>query len=110
MEGHAAAELLFGLVQILRRWLDAHDESRRTTFQDGRAERARAAADVEPALSRRNVEPPFYLLTRSSMFEEDFNPWTQRDRLPKMTNERCQMRNDKCFCLPAYLIFSSPPM
>ena len=37
------------------------------------------------ALSRRNVEPPFYLITRSSRFTEDFNPWTQRDRLPRLS-------------------------
>lgn len=37
------------------------------------------------AVSRRNVEPPFYLITRSSRFEEEFNPWTQRDLLPKMS-------------------------
>src|SRR5215471_21701004 len=36
------------------------------------------------ALSRRNVEPPFYLITRSSRFTEHFNPWTQREQLPKM--------------------------
>src|SRR6185295_2837471 len=36
------------------------------------------------ALSRRNVEAPFYLITRSSRFTENFNPWTQRDRLPKL--------------------------
>src|SRR3954470_41631 len=37
------------------------------------------------ALSRRHVEPPFYLITRSSRFTEEFNPWTQRDRLPKLS-------------------------
>jgi sigma-B regulation protein RsbU (phosphoserine phosphatase) len=37
------------------------------------------------ALSRRNVEPPFYLITRSSRFTEHFNPWTQRERLPRLT-------------------------
>jgi sigma-B regulation protein RsbU (phosphoserine phosphatase) len=37
------------------------------------------------SLSRRNVEPPFYLVTRSSRFTEDLNPWTQRDRLPRLT-------------------------
>jgi sigma-B regulation protein RsbU (phosphoserine phosphatase) len=37
------------------------------------------------ALSRRNVEPPFYLITRSSRFAEHHNPWTQRERLPKLT-------------------------
>jgi len=37
------------------------------------------------ALSRRNVDPPFYLITRSSRFTEHLNPWTQRDRLPRMS-------------------------
>src|SRR5262245_10546550 len=37
------------------------------------------------AISRRNVEPPFYLITRSSRFAEHHNPWTQRDRLPKLS-------------------------
>lgn len=37
------------------------------------------------ALSRRNVDPPGYLITRSSMFTEHLNPWTQRERLPRMT-------------------------
>lgn len=37
------------------------------------------------ALSRRNVEPPGYLITRSSRFSEHFNPWTERDRLPRLS-------------------------
>src|SRR6478672_2746360 len=37
------------------------------------------------SLSRRNVDPPFYLITRSSRFTEHPNPWTQRDRLPRLT-------------------------
>ena len=37
------------------------------------------------ALSRRDVEPPGYLVTRSSRFAQDLNPWTQRDRLPKLS-------------------------
>ena len=35
--------------------------------------------------SRRDVEPPGYLITRSSRFEEDINPWLQRERLPRMS-------------------------
>lgn len=37
------------------------------------------------AVSRRNVEPPFYLITRSSRFVEHFNPWTHRERLPRFS-------------------------
>jgi sigma-B regulation protein RsbU (phosphoserine phosphatase) len=36
------------------------------------------------ALSRRGVDPPDYLVTRSSRFTEHFNPWTQRERLPRL--------------------------
>ena len=34
------------------------------------------------ALSRRDVERPKYLITRSSRMKQSLNPWTQRDRLP----------------------------
>src|SRR5258708_1291717 len=37
------------------------------------------------ALSRRNVSPPYYLITRASRFTEHPNPWTQRDRLPRLS-------------------------
>lgn len=36
-------------------------------------------------VSRYSVEPPFYLITRSSRFSENLNPWTQRDRLPRLS-------------------------
>ena len=37
------------------------------------------------AVSRRGVEAPYYLITRSSRFTDDIDPWTQRDRLPKLS-------------------------
>lgn len=37
------------------------------------------------ALSRRHVEPPEYLITRSSRFTEHLNPWENRDRLPRLS-------------------------
>lgn len=37
------------------------------------------------ALSRRNVEPPEYIITRSSRFTEHLNPWENRDRLPRLS-------------------------
>jgi sigma-B regulation protein RsbU (phosphoserine phosphatase) len=36
-------------------------------------------------LSRRNVPAPEYLITRSSRFTEHPNPWTQRERLPRLS-------------------------
>ncbi|MBX3378925.1 MAG: PP2C family protein-serine/threonine phosphatase [Phycisphaeraceae bacterium] len=37
------------------------------------------------SLSRRGVEPPKYVVTRSSRFVEHFNPWTQREKLPVLS-------------------------
>jgi hypothetical protein len=37
------------------------------------------------AVSRRNVQPPFYVITRSSRFTENHNPWTQREKLPRLS-------------------------
>jgi sigma-B regulation protein RsbU (phosphoserine phosphatase) len=35
--------------------------------------------------SRRDIQAPAYLVTRSTRFVEEFNPWTQRDRLPRLS-------------------------
>src|SRR5262245_11363714 len=37
------------------------------------------------SLSRRNVGPGEYIITRSSKFTEDINPFTHRDRLPRLS-------------------------
>jgi sigma-B regulation protein RsbU (phosphoserine phosphatase) len=37
------------------------------------------------AVSRRNEDVPFYLVTRSSRFTEHPNPWTERHRLPRLS-------------------------
>lgn len=34
------------------------------------------------ALSRRDLDAPYYRITRSSVWQEEINPWTQKDRLP----------------------------
>lgn len=47
-------------------------------------------ADLVPvrdflSVSRRGIEAPHYLVTRSSRFTEDINPWTDREKLPRMS-------------------------
>ncbi len=37
------------------------------------------------AVSRRGIDPPDFLITRSSRFPEHFNPWKERHRLPRMS-------------------------
>ena len=34
------------------------------------------------ALSRRDLDPPAYRITRSSRWKEEINPWKESDRLP----------------------------
>lgn len=34
------------------------------------------------SLSRRDLSAPWYRITRSTLWKEDINPWTQKDRLP----------------------------
>ncbi len=36
------------------------------------------------AVSRRGIQPPDYLITRSSRFPEQYNPWKERHRLPRV--------------------------
>lgn len=37
------------------------------------------------AVSRRHEAAPYYVITRSSRFTEEYNPWTQRHLLPKLS-------------------------
>jgi sigma-B regulation protein RsbU (phosphoserine phosphatase) len=37
------------------------------------------------AVSRRGVEPPYFLVTRSSRVKGGVNPWKQREQLPKLS-------------------------
>ena len=37
------------------------------------------------SLSRREETPPNYVITRSSRFTEHFNPWTEREKLPRLS-------------------------
>jgi sigma-B regulation protein RsbU (phosphoserine phosphatase) len=39
-------------------------------------------SDRRLSLSRRNLQPPRYCITRSSLWPDEVNPWKDRDRLP----------------------------
>src|SRR5437879_1554502 len=38
--------------------------------------------DGSVSLSRRDLSAPFFRITRSSRWQEELNPWKQRDQLP----------------------------
>src|ERR1700722_6469257 len=48
----------------------------------GRRIRTVLPADGSLSLSRRDLEAPFFRITRSSRWQEEINPWKQKDRLP----------------------------
>src|SRR5438552_2810081 len=63
------------------------DMSRQTDPQEmvrayGRRVRLLYPADRFLALSRRDLDPPKYRITRSSMWKEEINPWKEKHRLP----------------------------
>ncbi len=41
--------------------------------------------DRTVSLSRRDLEPPRYRITRSSLWKEEINPWRDKDRLPVLS-------------------------
>jgi len=42
--------------------------------------------DRTVALSRRDLQPPFYRITRSDLWKQHVNPWTQKDLLPILSS------------------------
>lgn len=48
----------------------------------GRRIRRVLPADLSMSLSRRDLAPPKYRITRCSLWEEPINPWKEKDRLP----------------------------
>src|SRR3954469_25468915 len=40
------------------------------------------SSDGFVALSRRDLRPPLYRITRASRWQREINPWTERDLLP----------------------------
>ncbi len=74
-------EQLAQIVEAMR------EMSRQTDPQEmGRAYRARMRdllpVDGSLSLSRRDLKAPRYRLTRSSRWEQEINPWKEKDRLP----------------------------
>src|SRR5262245_5494269 len=48
----------------------------------GRRMRTVLPVDGSLSLSRRDLAAPSYRITRSSRWQEEINPWKQKDRLP----------------------------
>lgn len=68
-------------VELMRQTSSQHDPSEVVA---GYAERLRALTNFEAfvALSRRGLERPKVMITRSTDWSDDIDPWLNRDRLP----------------------------
>jgi sigma-B regulation protein RsbU (phosphoserine phosphatase) len=63
--------------------------SRQTDPQEMVRDYSRRIASILPvdralSISRRDLAAPDYRITRSTTWEENINPWTQKDRLPRL--------------------------
>jgi sigma-B regulation protein RsbU (phosphoserine phosphatase) len=76
------AELRF-VVDLMRDVSKEKDPQKAANLYGGRlVEQGPVRADMWMSLSRRGLEQPWYRITRSSTWEEDINPWTQKEKLP----------------------------
>ncbi len=75
------AERLDFVVELLRD-LSLHDDPQAMVRSYGERLRELNKVDGYLALSRRDLEHPYFRITRSSAWSEEINPWKQKDRLP----------------------------
>jgi sigma-B regulation protein RsbU (phosphoserine phosphatase) len=71
-------QLVVDLMRDLSRQTDPHEAAK----MYGKRIRGLVPADGWLSLSRRDLEPPTYRITRSYLWKEEINPWKQKDRLP----------------------------
>jgi sigma-B regulation protein RsbU (phosphoserine phosphatase) len=78
--GNTAEKLAFvvGMMRDLSRQTDPQV----MTSEYGRRMRQIVPSDANMSLSRRELDEPFFRITRSSRWEPGVNPWKQKDRLP----------------------------
>jgi sigma-B regulation protein RsbU (phosphoserine phosphatase) len=70
-------------LDALVRELSAQDDPDRLVRVFGRHADLLAPRDGLVTVSRRDLDPPWYRVTRSSRWREAVNPWTETHRLPK---------------------------
>ena len=69
-------------VAELMREMSTHEDPQEMVRAYGRRVRQIMPSDRWISLSRRGLEYPRYRITRSSLWNEEINPWKQTDRLP----------------------------
>lgn len=62
--------------------LSLQDDAERLVRTFGRHADLFVPRDAQVSVSRRDLEPPFYRITRSSRWQEPINPWVEPHRLP----------------------------
>jgi phosphoserine phosphatase RsbU/P len=71
------------IVDTLMREVSGQDDPHQLVQMYGRGVRRLATIDTLVSLSRRDLAPPWYRITRFSGWPADHNPWTTRDTLPR---------------------------
>jgi sigma-B regulation protein RsbU (phosphoserine phosphatase) len=78
---HSAADRLDAVVTMMREMSRQSDPQAMVRAYGARM-RELIPSDGFIGLSRRDLQEPFYRITRFSGWETEINPWTERDRLP----------------------------
>jgi sigma-B regulation protein RsbU (phosphoserine phosphatase) len=80
--GHGTAQQKLAFVVDMMRELSRQTDPQVMVAEYGKRMRQVVPSDGYFSLSRRDLETPFYRITRSSRWEEAVNPWKNPDRLP----------------------------
>src|SRR5258706_5470216 len=82
LAGHGDAQQKLAFVVDMMRDLSRQTDPQVMVAEYGKRMRQVVLSDAYFSLSRRDLETPYYRITRSSRWEEAVNPWKNPDRLP----------------------------
>ena len=70
------------LVEETMRTISLHSDPQSLVRSYGEKIQQLTPIDRRMALSRRDLEKPWFRITRSTTWTEEINPWKEKDRLP----------------------------
>ena len=82
LAGHGDTDQKLAFVLDMMRDLSLQTDPQIMVANYGLRMRQVVQADASFSLSRRDLEKPYFRITRSSRWEEGVNPWKNKDRLP----------------------------
>src|SRR3989440_8371945 len=82
LSAHGSWQERLDFVVEMMRALSRQTDPQKMVDNYGQRMRKIILPDAHMSLSRRELEPPYFRITRSSRWEGGINPWKNKDRLP----------------------------